>query len=83
MSCKKELKGDYGYKCECRRVIKIDDKYKDYFFGSDEGDKVEVLVGECSECGKTTKFYRDAIGGSVHPLVDRPYKGKFVLRWEE
>ena len=27
------MKGDYAYKCECGRLIKIDDQYEDFFVG--------------------------------------------------
>jgi hypothetical protein len=27
------MKGDYAYKCECGRLIKIDDQYENFFVG--------------------------------------------------
>jgi hypothetical protein len=76
---KKKIKGDYAYKCECGRLIEIDDEHKDFFFGHDEKNKVSVLVGECPECRKESPFSRSDIGKAVLPL----YKGNFKFRWKE
>jgi len=60
------MKGDYAYKCECGRLIKIDDEYEDFFLGHDEGSKRSCLVGTCPECGRNSLFTPDDIGKLYH-----------------
>jgi len=68
MVSRHEMKGDFAYRCECGKLIKIGDEQKDFFLGRDEGNKMTLLVGTCPECGKDSLFPRDAIGKTVLPL---------------
>ena len=60
------MKGDFAYKCECERLIKIDDEYEDFFVGHGKGMKRPFLVGTCPECGRNSLFTPNDFGKLYH-----------------
>ncbi len=61
-----DMKDDFAYKCDCGRLIKIDDEYEDFFVGHGKDMKRSFLVGTCPECGRNSLFTPDDFGKLYH-----------------
>ncbi len=60
------MKDDFAYKCDCGRLVKIDDEYEDFFVGQGTGRQRAFLVGTCPECGRNALFTPDDFGKLYH-----------------
>jgi hypothetical protein len=60
------MQDDFAYKCECGRLVKIDDEHEDFFVGHGKGMKRSFLVGTCPECVRNSLFTPDDFGKLYH-----------------